>query len=195
MTNRHKYFWVIGAIIILGVIYAGFYYNNNYDSTTVEITLPINESDDVSSKAKSVSESNENTSPDTAAPVTAYITSIEKTKVTLDYIEVLSGDRAREVAVADGKCTREEIEEYNCLPNAIYDRNINSKLRTFTISPTVKVIISSAFEKNPTGRVNMTIQEFINYNSDKDIIGSYNPYEVGFNENGEVSLLEEMFRP
>lgn len=133
--------------------------------------------------------------------VTAYVASIDGNKISLDYFDALTGIEAEKAAVADGRCTQEEIDNNNgCFPNGtFYDRNVNPKLRQFTLSPSVSIITASAFEKAPDGRTNMTVSELkTKIINNKDSNGKnlmWLPFNVVINEKSEVVFMEEIFRP
>lgn len=134
------------------------------------------------------------------SPITAYVTSIDGGTITLDYFDLLGGEDAKKAIVSDGRCTQEEVNEESCFNDGVvYFRNKSPQLRTFKVSSTTQIIIKSAFDKNPTGIVNISLSTFkheyidiLDYQVTK---AQSAPYVVSFNQNGEVSRVEEIFRP
>lgn len=183
---------VVLALCFVGL---GFYYENQDPSIANESKVPTN--DNIVLPIKS--ESDDEITIVTEA-VVAYIESIEGNKITLDYFDLLEGGEAEKAAVADGKCTQREIDEQSgCFSNGtLYFRNKNPKLRTFTMAQDVEVITASAFAEDPDGIINISIQDL-----KKDYVDIYTPegerlyipYKVRFNSEGEVSVIEEIFRP
>lgn len=186
---------VIALILIGGGTYL---YLNNYSKTNnipeIQIETISNTSNsetEAESEANSNSNSNANSNTTSPTVVTAYIKSIEGNKITLDYFDSLSGEKALEAKIADGKCSKAEISENNCLPNDVYDRNINTKLRTFNLSANVNITTATAFEKDPTGIVKITLEDLKN-----NYISKYTlPYKISIDSKGEVTNIEEIYRP
>jgi len=133
--------------------------------------------------------------------VTAYINEINGDKITLDYFDLLGGKDAEKAKVADGKCTQQEIDSNDgCFPDGtVYFRNVNPKLRTFTLSPEARVFRTTAFDKNPNGTAEILLKEikmeYANkiYRDGQNLV--YLPYKVTLNNKNEVVKLEEIFRP
>ncbi len=183
------------GIVILLIISGGVYWYLDYAKELTDIseveTIRNNNVKNVNTKT------NENISNEVTV-VTAYIDSIIENKITLDYIDVLTGEEAIEALIADGKCTRELENTMGCLTNGVYDRNINTKLRTFILSPNVKIVTASAFQKSPDGVINISIQEL-----KKDFVDIYSvdgvkltiPYEITLNNKSEVIFIKEIYRP
>jgi hypothetical protein len=70
--------------------------------------------------------------------VTAYVTSINGDKITLDYVDVYYGKVAQEKRIEDGECNDCTVDEVPY--HSVYYRNKNSQLRTFTVSQDVIVL-------------------------------------------------------
>jgi hypothetical protein len=69
--------------------------------------------------------------------VTAYIVSINGNKITLDYVDVLSGKEACKKSILDG-LIQKSLD--SCIDDSTYyPRNVNTKLRTFPLSKNVKI--------------------------------------------------------
>lgn len=191
MKNTQKGFLLI--VIALGLIGGGAYYYVNHTSKVGDSPAGVNESGSDLSTVTSSSESDEDINIVATTTVTAYITAIEGNKIILDYFDLLGGKEAEDAKITDGLCTREEIDQYDCFPNGTtYDRNVNPKLRTFTVSPDVKITTAYAFEKTPTGIINISMQELKKDFVDKDIDV---PNKITINVNGEVVEIEQIFRP
>lgn len=204
MNTQHR-FSKIYTIIILIVIGLGCFYmitaynktggqKKGTDSYRDPIEKQILEDDNESNNSKDVKISTK-TLENIVTP--AYIVLIEDNKVTLDYFEALSGDVAKKAAIEDGRCTQKEIDEHNgCFPNGdIYDRNKNSKLRTFELSPNVTITTASAFSTVPSGIKNISVTElkrdYIRQVDGKTISP---PYMVTI-KNSVVTEIVEIFRP
>ncbi|MES2622803.1 MAG: hypothetical protein V4576_00160 [Patescibacteria group bacterium] len=116
----------------------------------------------------------------------AKIIAIDGDKITLDYIDILSGEDAEKAKLADGHCTQKQIDEHDgCFPNGvIYDRNVNAKLRMFTIASNVELTTQFATEETPK----------IYFANLKSNINP-SPYMVTFNDASEVVKLVEIYRP
>ncbi len=135
--------------------------------------------------------------------VTAYIKEINGDKITLDYFDLLGGKNAEKAAVADGKCTQQQIDSNSndeCFPNGtVYFRNQNPKLRTFVISPDARAFRTTAFDKSSDGTEEILRKEikmeYVNmvYQDGQGILNL--PYKVTLNGKNEVVKLEEIFRP
>ncbi len=157
----------ITIIIVLLLILAGiYYYQNNKSEQNPTDEATIIQTDK-----------------------TAYITSIEGNKITLDFFDYLTGPEAVAAATADGKCT-----EDSCLPNGdMYFKNTEVKSETFTLSPDATIISTYAFEKSPTGEANITPAElkkdYVDVESNN--IGN----EIKFNNKNEVVYIKQIFRP
>jgi hypothetical protein len=183
-------------IVVLGLLsgYVFYYVNNKSEVSESEVSTSPN------SISSSKSESSEKTNIVADTTVTANISSIEGNKITLDYFDFLVGVEAEKAVVADGVCTQKEVDDHNgCFPNGvIYFRNQNPKLRTFTLAGNAQVLTASAFEKDPDDIINISVQDLKKDYVDKRTINGeriYMPYEVTFNNKGEVGMIEEIFRP
>lgn len=127
----------------------------------------------------------------------AYLKSIENNKITLDYFEILYGTAAEKAAVEDGVCTQREIDEHDgCFPNGdIYDRNRNTKLRTFELSPNIIITTATAFSSTQNGIRNISVEEL-----KKDYIRKIGdtvtspPYQITVKD-GLVTKIVEIYRP
>jgi hypothetical protein len=197
MKNKQKGFLGIAIIIIiaLGLISGGIYYSTYRISKINESPTRINEGGSNISTTTSPSQNDTPTYSTTTITVTAYIRSIEENKIVLDYIDLLEGKNAEDAKIADGLCTLKGIEQNSdCFPNGnIYYRNVNPTLRTFTLSPNVKITTAYAFEKNPTGIATISPQELKSEYIDTEMI--YIPNRITINEKGEVIVIEQIFRP
>ena len=128
---------------------------------------------------------------------TAYIVSIENNKITLDYIEILSGEAAKKAVVEDGVCTQEQVDTDNhCFNNGVrYDRNQNPKLRTFELAPNVIITTASAFATVSNGIKNISADELKrDYIWNRDGKISSPPYTVII-KNSVVTKIVEIYRP
>lgn len=196
MKNKTKGSLGIAIIIIvaLGLIGGGIYYYTYRISKINEFPTLVSEGNSTLSATTSPSQNDTPTNSTATITVTAYIRSIEENKIILDYIDLLEGKDAEDAKIADGLCALKRIEQHSdCFPNGnIYDRNINPTLRTFTLSPNVKITIAYAFEKNPTGIANISPQELKSEYIDTEI---YIPNRITINEKGEVVLIEQILRP
>jgi len=156
---------------------------------TSGFTIPSQNSEtSIVATTSSITESSNGTKIVATTTVNAHIYSIEGNMITLDYFDPLSGEKAVDAKIADGRCTREEANKNDCLPNGRYDRNVNQKLRTFTLSPGVKITTATAFDKNERGVIAISIQEL-----KSQFVGL--PYQITLNAKGEVVIIKEMYRP
>lgn len=121
----------------------------------------------------------------------AYIESIENNKITLDYFETLGGEAAEKAVVEDGVCTQQEIDDHDgCFPNGVwYDRNKNTKLRTFELSPNVVITTATAFSLAPNGIKNISVEEL-----KRDRVLMSSPYQITIKD-GVVTKIFEIYRP
>jgi len=186
---------VIVVFIALGLLGGGIYYYSNTKSEIAEVSK-IPDKNSVEATSSSVSEVGEKFNTASTTIVTAHIDSIVGNNITLDYIEILGGEEAKKAKVADGLCTQIEVDEHNgCFPNGeVYDRNQNSKLRTFTWLLNIQIVTASNFKESPDGITNISMQEF----QDMYMAPGPNnniPYRITLNSKNEVIKIEEIYRP
>lgn len=169
----------IGAVIIAGAVYAW--------TVAAKKALPIEPQVSV---ATSTSESEpEAVSVNQERTETGYITAISDNSITIDYVDILYGEPALKAMIADGKCNEGDTMEV-CFPSVpLYDRNVNPKLRTFTLSPSVEAF--TYFEEP------LTVEGLKEYGwSRVDAYGRYGMlFTFTFNAAGEVTKIEGVFRP
>lgn len=125
--------------------------------------------------------------------VTAYITSISGDKITLDYVDVYSGDEADIKMIEDGLCTKRG----ECLFTApyVYNRNKNLQLRTFTVSKDA-IILSDRDMKLTLSQIassSIMIYRHINKGSYSYSVGSL--FVITFNSKGEIFGIRQVFSP
>lgn len=138
-----------------------------------------------------------------ATTAIAYIVSINDNKITLDYVDVFSGREAIQKAILDGLCKKEE----ECFGGgiSIYNRNISTKLRTFSLSKNVKIFdgrdreITLEILSSPSDRFISRIYKEDSDSSagrDKKIEHRYGSvFTFTFNNKNEVIKITEHFSP
>ena len=178
------------VIIIIAVSYS--YHKKAYAPASSEGPVIMGESG-----ATSGGFINSNEKVANVSVVTAYIKAIDGNKITLDYFDLLVGADARKSIVQDGGCTQKQVDEHNgCFPNGeLYFRNKNPQLRTFNLASNVQIIASTAFQKNPSGIVNLSLQELKADPTYVSAKGDTAPYRITLNDKNEVIKIEEIFRP
>jgi hypothetical protein len=76
-----------------------------------------------------------------------FITSIDKNgeqySMNIDYANMLNGNEAKQQMIADKVCTTIDTCD---LPNGYYIANVNPKIRTFPISPSVTIDVSTSHQ-------------------------------------------------
>jgi hypothetical protein len=120
-----------------------------------------------------------------------YIKSFTKTdktySLTIDYVEMLSGDQAIQAMINAGECDNTDSCD---LPNDYYISNENAKLRTFTINPNTKVQLS-ILSDNQT----LSLDEFSQiFTSKNDDYRKTAPYWITL-ENDQITHIEEQYLP
>jgi len=159
---------VILAIALVAVLWRTFYKEEITTTNLTADTGPINE--------------------------TAYIKNIfeieAKTYAEIDMVEWLSGDEAKNAALADGDC----MDLQYCAPNGIYIRNTNTDTQTFEIDPAVVITRVSDFDFDPTGIHRITLEEFKTLFRLDAVRVQNMPFVITGN-NGIISRLNEKFLP
>jgi hypothetical protein len=118
--------------------------------------------------------------------------------VTLDYVDVLTGDEAVNALMQDYGLTKADAEAqlYDYEPNE-YIRNQNPQLRTFTMDDTtvIKVLYNTDGTMSPEGHL-CTYAEFkALYAAQADVVtNEYQLYSVVV-RNNKVVALEQVYRP
>lgn len=95
-----------------------------------------------------------------------FIDSIDKNgdkySLIIDYANMLSGDEAKQQMIAEEVC--DSIDTCD-LPNDYYISNLNPKLRTFSISPTVTIDVSTSHQsinlENVMDKQTISFEQFI----------------------------------
>jgi hypothetical protein len=78
--------------------------------------------------------------------------------LSIDYAEMLTGEEARQAAIEAGV-----IEPDEDLPNDYFIRNVNTKLREFTISPAVAITTATRWAPNDGPAAPCTWEEFVGF--------------------------------
>lgn len=118
----------------------------------------------------------------------AYVTALKGNQITLDYIEIYYGDVAIAKLKEDGRCLNNSCDTYLSGP-PIYYRNNNTLLRMLTLAPDVQIVSRT--------KKTMSLEDLassISYLDDKGQ-RTGEAFEISFNSKGEVSKIEEVFRP
>ncbi len=197
VTSTSKIF---AAVLMIILPFAGFYLGYQLAPEKVmEIMVPVEiktDDSEVSSTNTSISGTSKVNQADrdtsTSTVVTAYITNIDLNhsgfngdplKITLDYFDILSGAEGARVLVDEGKCSKDTFDNgwSDCYPGLPFiDHNANPELRTFYVSFPVQVF-------DDRGNT-ISIKEL-------DALYIDVPFSVTINEKGEVSKIEQQFRP
>lgn len=174
-------FGFLALVVIASVVY---YWSTLRSEQTIEA---LNSTPATSDSAPTVEPASES---ETFASKTerGYIVTVSAKQIAVDYIDTLTGTEAFAVAKEDGVC-KQDSEFEHCFPGvAIYDRNVNPKLRTFSLASDV-VITSHADGQ-------LSIEQLKSYEADKEPDGYYGvPFDLTFNDQGEVLTITEVFRP
>lgn len=200
MKNKQRIVIVILSIIILMLLGTSYYFYQKSEQSGIEYISVDNEDEltnNETTSTSSIPNKSESSEVTKETSVTAYITSIEGNKITLDYVDYLSGKEAEKAAIEDGRCNPEQIDSY-CFPNGtVYFRNNNPKLRTFEVSPTVQIKTATAFNRTPTGIAIISLAELKNILATQiqNETNMYVPYTVTLSSNNQVTKIIEIFRP
>lgn len=182
---KNKLWLGVGLIVLLAAASLAYYWTVLRPEQVAETP---NSNPATSDSAPAVEPTTENEAL-TSKTERGYITSVSSEKITIDYIDTLTGSEAVLKYKEDGnKCDLGPTDE-RCFAGApIYDRNINPNLRTFSLAANV-LITSHADGQLSTERLK-------SYVADKEPSGYYGiPFDFTFNKQGEVSTITEVFRP
>jgi len=114
-----------------------------------------------------------------------------KKYLTIDYIELLTGEAGGKACIEDAKCEKDCLGSFQsyCLPNDYYIRNNNDKIRTFEISP--QAIIKDLHPDN-VSLANTTFPRFKSYFDRKQ---SSDIYNIAVNSDNIITSITQWFHP
>lgn len=125
----------------------------------------------------------------TTTQVTAYIKAVYGNTVTLDYFDILPIEEIEKIALDSG-CPPENVKERACLTFAsLHVSNKNPKLRTFELSPTVRVKYYPYEEESRPTLAGLT--DFLS-----DMTTEYSreiPFVITFDAEGRVVNIEQIY--
>ena len=184
---------ILAAVVFITLPFAGFFVGGMYTVEKNDVTvLPEIKMIKDQANAPKIQEQKNGASIEEGSDqkeegiatttVTAYVKSIDKENVVLDYIDIYMGDEAYRMAILDGKCSN-PVDCGKEVSPSIYDRNVNGKLRTLKLAQEVQI--------NSWMNTKMSIDEMANIVKQ----GSFYPQEVTLNSNDEVVKLQSIFRP
>lgn len=188
-TKKSLNLKIILPIVILVIILIVFAFIVVNKSDGIVDSVIDTESQSDSSVGEASTEPQNNTEGDNnlVTTVTAYIASITENEVVLDYVDVYGGDEALEKLIADGFCSSEE--DCPSWGPAIYDRNVNPKLRTFTLSPNMEIFIRGELTSMEALKESNV---YIVYD-DGGTVGILQ--EITIDDKNEVIKIRNIFRP
>jgi hypothetical protein len=115
-------------------------------------------------------------------------------ELTIDYIQFLSGEPARQAAKADNQCEDETCE----IPNDYYIRNQNTKLRTFSINNRASVIMEtfSQADNNYNFDQKISLDTFASiFKTGSKSQQMESPYWIDLDTNNQVIAIKEQYLP
>jgi hypothetical protein len=202
VTPVSKY---LAMVIFIAMPFVGGYVGYKLaPEKVVEVMTPVQvkvvEPAAVATRTTPVASNLDQNGSDTATStiVTVYISAIDlnhsgvngdPVKITLDYFDVISGEEGARILVNEGKCSKEIFDEDwgGCyISLGFIDHNVNPKLRTFNVAVPYQVFDDreNTISLKELETLLATTRQFANI-----------PFSITLNEKGEVSKIEQQFRP